>query len=247
MKYVAITGASAGIGAALAREFASRGCHVGLMARRTDRLQALADELSGQYPQQTFVVQQVDVACLDSVPVAVQAVAKKLGDLDVMVANAGVTAVHRTGKDDIHDEYQVVQVNLLGVMATIDAAASVFRKRGGGQLVAISSIAAFRGIPGSAGYSASKGAVSTYLDTVGMELSRYKIGTTLIHPGFIETELVPGMDRYPFVIPAQKAARIMVDAIAARRQELTVPAWPWRILRPLMRVMPGSVMLKMFR
>lgn len=247
MQYVAITGASSGIGAALAREAARRGAHVALLARRIERLQALADELQKTYPEQRFVVRSLDVAALDSIAPALHEIRDALGGLDTVIANAGITAVNRVGAGDFSKDEQVIQVNLLGAMATLDAAAALFRQQDSGRLAAVSSIAAFRGIPGSAAYSCSKAGLSSYVDTLSLELAKHGIGTTLIHPGFIETELAPGMDRYPFVIKADKAAQKMMDAIVAGKREVTVPGWPWRFLRPAMGLIPGSLVLKLFR
>lgn len=244
---VAITGASSGIGEALVRECARRGASVGLLARRGDRLEALAARLREQYPDQRFVVQSLDVTDLDAVGLALDHVHEALGDLDMVIANAGITAVNRTGAGDFGKDAKVIQVNLLGLMATVDAAARIFRARGGGRIVGISSIAAFKGIPGSAAYSASKSGATGYLKTVGMELHKHGIGVTVIHPGFIETELVPGMDRYPFVIPAEKGARVIVDAAARGKRDRVVPRWPWVLMRWLTPLLPDGLMLRLFR
>jgi short-subunit dehydrogenase len=247
MQAVAITGASSGIGEALALECARRGAHVGLLARRTDRLEGLANKLREQFPGQTFAVEALDVADLDAVAPALERVRETLGDLDTVIANAGITAVNRTGAGDRSRDDKVMQVNLLGAMATMDAAARIFRERGGGNLVGVSSIAAFKGIPGSAAYSASKAGLTQYLKTVGAELSKHNIRVTVVHPGFIKTELAPNMERYPFVIPAERAARIIINAVKRGKRDLVVPAWPWQLMRWVSPLVPDSVMLKMFR
>lgn len=247
LEAVAITGASSGIGEALARECARRGANVGLLARRGERLEQLAARLREQYPDQRFAVRTLDVSDLDAVAPALEDIRQALGDLDTVIANAGITAVNRTGAGDFRRDEAVIRVNLLGLMATVDAAARIFRARGGGHVVGISSIAAFKGIPGSAAYSASKSGVTAYLKAVAMELHKHGIGVTVVHPGFIETELVPGMEKYPFVIPAQKGARLIVDAAARGRGDLVVPRWPWTLMRWLTPLLPDGLMLRMFR
>lgn len=247
MKAVAITGASSGIGEALAHECARRGASVALLARRADRLEALAGELRKQYPEQTFTTRSLDVTERAAVAPALEAVRAELGDLDTVMANAGMTAVNRTGAGDPARDEAVTAVNLLGGMATVDAAARIFRERGGGQLLGVSSIAAFLGIPGSAAYSASKAGFSRYLDTVRMELAKHHIGITSAHPGFIKTELAPGMEQYPFVISAEKGARIMVNALVRGKKDVTVPAWPWALVRRLAPLVPDSLVMRAFR
>lgn len=244
---VAITGASSGIGAALARALAADGASLALLARRADKLQALAAELSAQYPQQTFFVQTLDVAHSAAILPALTAAKAALGGLDTVIANAGVTAVNATGKGDFAKEQQLLEVNLIGGMATCDAAARLLREQGGGRIVGIASVAAFCGIPGSAAYSASKAGFGHYLETIRLELSRKGIVVTAIYPGFINTELAPGMANMPFVIDADKAARAMLRAIRAGKRRAIVPAWPWRLLLPFLSWVPERLLTSMFR
>ncbi len=247
MKAVAITGASSGIGEALARECARRGASVALLARRADRLEALAGELRQQYPDQRFSTRSLDVTERTALAPALEAVRAELGDLDTVMANAGLTAVNRTGAGDPARDEQVTAVNLLGGMATVDAAARIFRERGGGRILGVSSIAAFLGIPGSAAYSASKAGFTRYLHTVGMELGKHNIHITTAHPGFIKTELAPGMEKYPFVISADKGARIMVQALLRGKKDVTVPAWPWALVRRVAPLVPDALVMRAFR
>lgn len=243
---VAITGASSGIGAALARELAIKGADVALIARREDRLHALADELTAAYPSQSFPIHALDVAQTDAILPALEAVKHQLGGLDCVIANAGITNVNATGKGDFSADIHLFQVNLIGAAATCEAAARLFRQQGSGHIVGMASIAAFCGIPGSAAYSASKAGFGHYLVTLGMELRRQHIDVTAIYPGFIDTELAPHMDKMPFVIGAEKAAATMVKAIAAGKRRVIVPGWPWRLVLPALRWTPEALLLKMF-
>lgn len=235
-KTVIITGASAGIGTALAREFARRGYNVGLMARRADRLEALAAELRKGGTKVEIGI--VDIARDETVHAAVDALREKLGELDVFVANAGITTINRTGAGDITRDKEVFAVNLIGAIASLDAAAKYFRAKKRGHLVGISSIAGITPIPGSGSYSASKAALSSWLRAAGVELRKHGISVTAIHPGFIKSELVPEMEKYPFIIEAEPAAKQMVDAIEAKKSSVIVPWWPWAPMLALGKVLP---------
>jgi hypothetical protein len=137
-------------------------------------------------------------------------------------------------------------VNFIGAIATLDAAAKHFRAQKSGHLVGVSSIAGMKPIPGSGTYSASKAALSMWLRAARAELAKHGIEVTTIHPGFIRTELVAGMEKYPFVIEADAAARTMVDAIEAKKASVIVPAWPWKYLLPLANLLPDKLAGKMF-
>ena len=107
-------------------------------------------------------------------------------------------------------------------MATIDGAARIFRQQGKGTAVGISSVSAFKGIPGSAAYSASKAGFSSYLDTTRIELKKHGISVVAVHPGFVKTDIAPNMEKYPFVISAEKAAKDIVNAIKKKKRRLVI-------------------------
>lgn len=247
MERVAITGASSGIGAALARALAAEGASLALLARRGDKLKALADELSARHPGQTFFIQELDVARVADILPALKQASAALGGLDTVVANAGVTNVHAAGKGELTAEIRLLETNLIGAIATCDAAAALMREQGFGRIAGVASVAAFAGIPGSAAYSASKAGFGHYLETIRMELHRKGIQVTAIYPGFVKTELAPGMEKMPFVIDADTAAKSMVKAMRAGKRRLIVPAWPWRLVLPVLGWVPERVMTGMFR
>jgi short-subunit dehydrogenase len=246
-KSVVITGASSGIGAALAREFANRGYNIALCARRVEKLESLKQELSQKNSHIQVISAALDVNDLETVPTVLNDLKLSLGNIDIVVANAGITGVRRTGTGDLTIDKSILQTNLYGAIATIDAAVAIFREQGFGHIVGMSSFSAFRGIPGSAAYSASKAAVTNYLQAVGTELYRKKdIKVTVIHPGFIRTEIDDNIDKFPFVIDADKAAKTMVNAIEKGKTDIVVPSWPWAILRKVMPKLPESVIAKIF-
>lgn len=244
---VAITGASSGIGAALARELAAGGASLALLARREDKLKALADELAQRYPGQTFVAQELDVSRVADIKPALQAAKAALGGLDTVITNAGVTSVHAAGKGDLAEDIHLLEINLIGGIATCDAAAALMREQGFGRIVGMASIAAFVGIPGSASYSASKAGFGHYLETIRKELHRKGVQVMAIYPGFIKTELAPGMEKMPFVIEADAAAKTMIKAMRAGKHRLIVPAWPWRLILPIMGWIPERITTKALR
>ena len=243
---IVITGASSGIGAALAIEFAQRGFNLALCARRTEKLTALKDSIESQYPACKVVTAALDVNELDTVPTVFKDLQQQMGTLDIVIANAGITGVRRTGSGDLSLDKKVLQTNLYGAIATIDASVAIFREQGQGHIVGISSFSAFRGIPGSAAYSASKAALTNYLQAVDVELFRKNIKTTAIHPGFIKTEIDENIDKFPFAIDADKAAKQMANAIVKAKKDVVVPSWPWNLLRHVMPRLPASVVAKVF-
>jgi short-subunit dehydrogenase len=243
---VLITGASSGIGKALAYECAARGMAVGLLARRVDVLNDIARDITERYPAANVHCEALDVADLDTVLPALEIAAQKLGGVDCVIANAGITGVNKTGAGDFSKDVRVIQVNLLGGMATVDGAARLFRRLGGGCIVGVSSVSAYRGIPGSAAYTASKAGFSNYLEAVRMELAKHRIKVIAVHPGFINTDLAPNMEKYPFVIAADKAATTIVKGIEAGRSNIIVPQLPWKLVSPVMPWLPDKVFDKVF-
>jgi short-subunit dehydrogenase len=242
---VFITGASSGIGKSLATELSRRGYDLGLMARRVDVLEELASKLRGDHGVRVAVA-ALDVAEDETVYGVVDSLREKLGGLDVMVANAGITAINRTGAGNIDKDKQVIAVNLVGAIATLDAAAKHFRAEKRGHLVGISSIAAFSPIPGSGTYSATKAGLTMWLRAARLELAKHGVAVTSVHAGFIKSELVPNMEKYPFVIEAEVGARAIADAIEARRDDVVVPAWPWKAILAASKLIPEKLLPKMF-
>jgi short-subunit dehydrogenase len=237
---VFITGASSGIGLALAREFAARGCNLALTARRTEAMEELARELQATDPTRVVYVQALDVTRYDDVSAALQAALLQLGRIDIVIANAGMGSRGRVGHGHFHKHRQIMETNVLGAMATSDAAVRLFKQQGAGRLVVIASVAAFRGLPGSSAYSASKAAIATYADAVRTELYGTNIGVCTIYPGYIDTPINQDIANRPFVISAARGAKLIADKIERGVQSAIVPAWPWLWVRWLAKVVPTS-------
>jgi short-subunit dehydrogenase len=238
---VLITGASAGIGAALAMEFARRGCALALAARRTDRLAAMEPDLRAAGAPLVLCV-SLDVADTASIGPAVRSAAERLGRLDVVIANAGVAHVTPAGKDKLAQVSETIGVNLIGAIATLEAALPILRAQGSGQLVGVTSVAGARGLPGFGAYSASKAGLHRYLQSVRAELRGTGIAVTELAPGFIDTDINRGFGSRPFVIPVEKGAAIMARMIERRVRHRWVPVWPWSVLASLMRVLPDALL-----
>lgn len=238
-----ITGASSGIGKALALEFAQRGYHLGLAARRLDKLEALRTEICLMPGCQNLQVEviELDVNKTDEVAPALHTLFNKLKKVDVAIVNAGVNKLTGVGRGQLADELGLMQTNLLGAIATVSAAVEWFKQTGGGHVVGISSLASLTPIPKQAAYCATKAGFSMYLDAAAIELKKYKIDVTKILPGFVKTEIVDDMDKFPFLVSAEQAAREMANHIEKRRSVGVVPGYPWKLLKPLLANMPSSV------
>lgn len=244
-KRILITGASSGIGEALAIQYAKQGCHLVLCARSLDKLITLQSvlEQSGAASVRCY---PLDVCQTEQVYSVIQQAQTALGQLDMVIANAGIGGSRRTGSGNLDVDNNVLATNLQGAIATIDAAVAVFKQQGHGHLVAMSSFSAYVGIPGCAAYSASKAALSNYVHAVRLELLKSPIQISVIHPGFIQTNIDENIHTYPFVIPAEKAAITMCKALSKGKKNIIVPAWPWRIFKWLLPLLPDAMIRKMF-
>lgn len=241
---VVITGASAGIGCALAFEFARRGYHLGLTARRLAVLEILRGELLAVHPQLKIEIATLDVDQDDSVAPVLHALFNALGGVDTVVVNAGINTFTRIGRGDFAKEKQVLQTNLFGAIATVNAAVEHFLVRGTGRIVGVSSLASLKGISKQGAYCASKAGFSLYLDAARAELRRKNIQVTTVLPGFVVTDIMPDIAKYPFAASASQVAREIVNATEKGKNIAVVPAFPWKWLRPLFGLIPDALWRK---
>ena len=219
-----VTGASSGIGWALAKRLAAEGCKVGLVARRREPLAKLAGEVAAAGGAAAFAVG--DVADREQTLRAIHEVAEKLGPVDLLVANAGVGAPTNLDPVNIGDVVKMFQVNTLGVIYSIEAVLPAMLKRGRGHLAAVSSLGSYKGLPGESAYCASKAAVNVYLEGLRIQLRDKGIAVTTILPGFVKTPMTDVNDfKMPFLIDADTAARRIVAALRRRRK---VYSFPWQ-------------------
>ena len=225
-----VTGASSGIGAQLARDLAGRGAHVALLARRLDRLEALADELGRTGITALPVV--CDVADRTSVENAIATVLRQLGHIDVPVNSAGY-ATHVLFKDqDVGDMERMVRTNVLGVVYTIKAVLPAMRARKQGWIVNLSSVAGKLGQPDEAVYSATKFAVAGLSEGLSYELTPLGIHVMTVYPALVRTEMFTDgvMDRMPTrakqsFMEAPAFTREVLRALGQGAFEVTVPSY----------------------
>ena len=236
-----ITGASSGIGRALAQEMARRGHALGLTARRMALLEQLRDELQAAHGKKLRVeLATLDVCQSAGVGKTLHELFARLGGIDTIVVNAGANDITHIGDGDLEKELNLIQTNLVGAIATINAATEHFLKRGKGHIVGISSLASLQPVATQAAYCASKAGFSMYLDSARIELKRKGIAITDILPGYIKTDIVEGVDigQLPFAIPVEQAAREMARLIEKRVKSGVVPAFPWKLARPFLGHLP---------
>ncbi|HEV2914334.1 MAG TPA: SDR family NAD(P)-dependent oxidoreductase [Pyrinomonadaceae bacterium] len=234
-KVVLITGASSGIGRSLARELAGRGATLGLLARREDALREIVSE--AEQAGGKAIALPVDVRDEEAVRAAAEELRDRFGHIDVLIANAGIGPT--TGAKDLRaaEVAEVININLLGAVNSVTAVMPSMIERGQGQLVAISSLAAYRGLPKSAAYCASKAALSAFFESLRLDLRGTGVDVTIIHPGFIKTALTEGRHaQMPYLMELQDATRKIVHAIEARKKSY---AFPWQ----LASVVRGAMLL----
>jgi short-subunit dehydrogenase len=226
-----ITGASSGIGWALARRLAAEGCKVGLVARRRDKLEALAKEID--QAGGTASVAAADVGDRGQTVAAIHDVAARLGPVDLLIANAGVGLPTLLEPMNTPDIEAMVRVNVLGVVYALEAVLPEMLRRGRGHVAALSSLAAYKGLPGESAYCASKAAVNVYMEGLRIHVRDKGIAVTTICPGFVHTPMTEMNEyRMPWVMSADEAARRIVRALHRRRK---VYNFPWQ-MRVVMRV-----------
>jgi short-subunit dehydrogenase len=223
-----ITGASSGIGAEMAREFSRRGYEVVLLARRADLLDQLAKELPNATP----------IACDVTDSTAVHDAVARSGPFDVAVANAGV-GVSAWAAKSVADAELMMRVNYFGMLYLFDAVMPSMMERRSGHFAGIASIAGLRGLPTSAGYSASKAAMQAFLDAARVELRSFGIRITTVNPGFIVTAMTDkNKFKMPFLMKADRAAKIIVDGIERGKRIVEFPL-PMSVAMRFARVLPA--------
>jgi short-subunit dehydrogenase len=237
-KVIFITGASSGIGAGLALAFAVKGANLGLLARRTDLLNEL--KLQCEARGGTARVFPCDVTDETAVASAACSLETEFGRIDVLIANAGI------GGNDPETRAlspsairKVFEVNLMGAVNAVHSVIPGMLKRNSGQLVAVSSLAGFRGLPKSAAYSSSKAAMTAFFESVRLDLIGTGVGVTVIQPGFIKTALTSGRAaKMPFLMELEDAIPLFINAIEKKKR---FAAFPWQLATIVRagRLMPG--------
>ena len=230
-----ITGASSGIGEALARRYAGPHSALGLIARRKPALEALAADLPGR-----SAIYPLDVSDEAALARAAEDFVARFGAPDLVIANAGVSVgTHGDDPGDVAKLRRVLEVNFVGLAATLAAFAPSMRAAGRGTLCGVASVSGLRGLAGAGAYCASKAATITFLESLRLELRGSGVSVVTVCPGYVDTPLTR-VNRYrmPFLLPADEAARRIARAIAARRRLAVIP-WQMALLSCVLRALPG--------
>ncbi len=220
-----ITGASSGIGRGMALEIARGGAILGLVARRLEVIDEVVREIETGGGKAKAL--PADVRKLDSISAAADSLRESFGPIDVLIANAGIGPTRDAADFSADEVAEVININVIGASNSVAAVVPEMIARGSGQLVAISSLAAYRGLPRSAAYCASKAAVSAFFESLRLDLEPRGIDVTIIHPGFIKTPLTHGRNvQMPYLMELDDAVEKMVRAIEKRRKRYS---FPWQL------------------
>src|SRR5437773_7075220 len=230
-KSVFITGASGGLGRGLALHYAREGATVHAVARRKDELEKLAQESPNIVP----VV--LDVQDTDKLVLTLH----RAEPLDMVIANAGIGQTTSARKIDWTVVKRIMDVNVIAATVTIAAALPAMVKRNEGHVVAVSSLAAFRGMPGNGAYCASKAALHTFMESMRVDLRRTKVRATTIYPGFVKTGMT-AKNKFPmpFLMELDDAVRVMTRGLARGAKTIAYPL-PLVAMVKTLHALPGGV------
>src|SRR5690349_21404449 len=236
-----VIGASSGIGAEIARQLGRDGCRVALVARRAEELEQVAAAIDGGSAARVYVH---DVTDFDDVPALFQTICRDLDGLDLVVYAAGVMPAIGPSEYAFAKDRPIVDVNLLGALAWLNEAAARFERARSGTIVGISSVAGDRGRRGNPAYCASKAAFSAYLEALRNRLARHGVRVVTVKPGPVATPMTEGMERLPFLIPVDRAAREILLAAQRGASVAYVPSL-WRPIMFLIRQLPSGIMSRL--
>ena len=241
-KTILITGASSGLGAEMARQFADLGYDLALCARRLDRLEDLKADLLERHPGCRIAVRALDVTDDEAVFTVFRSFAEELGTIDRVVVNAGVGKGAPLGTGRYEANRETAVTNFLGALAQTEAAMEIFRRQESGHLVMVSSMSAVRGMPRSmATYAATKAGVAHLAEGLRAELHGGPIKVTVLYPGWIASEMNEG-NKSPLLVSTEKGVRAMVEAIEKEKGSAHVPPLPWAPMSVVLRHAPLGVL-----
>lgn len=237
-----ISGASSGLGLALARHYLVQGAIVGVLARRGELLQSLSSE----FPNQVFCY-PLDVRDAAEMQHAAHDFMSRVGCPDIVIANAGVSVGTLTEyAEDIDSFQQLLDINVMGLVKTFQPFVAAMRVSGKGTLVGVSSVAGFRGLPGASAYSASKAAAISYLESLRVELRASGVKVVTICPGYIKTPMTK-VNPYPmpFILESDEAARRIALAIKRQTAFAVIP-WQMNLVGKVLKCLPNWLYDRLF-
>lgn len=248
---VLITGASSGLGEGMAKEFASKGYHLCLCARRIERLEALKSEIEQAYPKVNVYIAALDVNQHDDVFDVFERFKSEAGSIDKIVVNAGMGKGASLGTGYFAANRATAETNFVAALAQCEAAMGIFRAQERGHLVTIASMSALRGMPRAMTvYAATKAGLASMSEGIRADLLKTygknsPIKVTTLFPGYIRSEINEKVKNTPFMIGTEEGCRKLVKAIEKAPVKAYVPGWPWRIIGFLMKRLPLSWVLKL--
>ena len=250
MPTILITGASSGLGAEMARQFAAKGNDLALAARRVDRLEELRAEILAASPDTRVEIRALDVNDDDAVFEVFRGFAEDFGTLDRVIINAGLGKGAKLGTGKYYANKQTAMTNFVAALCQAEAAMEIFRAQKRGHLVFISSVSAMRGMPKSmAVYSATKAGVANLAEGLRSEMQAtpdLDIRISTLYPGYIRSEMNEHVENALFMVDTETGVHAMVDAIEHEKSDARVPTWPWWPLGTVVRYAPLGVIRKFF-
>lgn len=239
MKQIAfITGASSGIGYALAQQLAPKGYALALAARRADLLDALCQDVRQAGGE--AIALACDVGDQTQVKQAIAETVTRFGRIDMAILSAGIGGPTNAAEFKAEKFQRLLQTNLMGVAFCLEELLPVMRQQGSGTIAAISSLAGDRGFPGSAGYCATKAALSTLFDGLRVELKAQGVNLVTIEPGYVKTPMTESFGKMPFMMAADEAARLIINRLEQGDRVIRFPLAASAFMK-LMRILPVSL------
>ncbi|MGJ0119782.1 SDR family oxidoreductase [Williamsia sp. MIQD14] len=241
-----ITGASSGLGAEMARQFAALGHDLALCARRTDRLESLRAEILAAHPGRRIELAALDVTDDEAVFTVFADLHARLGGVDRVIVNAGSGSGAALGTGKQHANRRTAMTNFVGALSQTEAALELFRAQGRGHLVMISSVSALRGMrKAMTTYAATKAGVAAIAEGVRSENIR-GVEVSVIYPGYIRSEMNDHVEqKTKLMVDTETGVTAMVKAIEKRAHKAYVPTWPWLPVSLALKVLPLSVVRRM--
>lgn len=238
---VIISGASSGLGSALARHYAGLGATLGLIARRADLLETLAAELSGAS------IYVADVRDAGAMQAATHDFMRRHGCPDIVIANAGISRGTLTEYAEDREVFErILATNVIGMVNLFQPFISAMRTAGQGSLVGIASVAGYRGLPGSGAYSASKAAAISYLESLRVEMHGNGVSVITICPGYVATPMTANNPfRMPFLLTAEEVAEKIVR-ITENKMLFAVIPWQMAIVARVLKFLPNFLYDRLF-
>jgi short-subunit dehydrogenase len=239
-KTILITGASAGLGEEMARQFADLGYDLALCARRLERLESLKAEILGRHADRRVEVRQLDVTDDDQVFEVFKGFQADFGTIDRIIINAGLGKGARIGTGRYDANKQTAMTNFVAALAQAEAAMEIFRAQNAGHFVMISSMSAVRGLPKTlTTYAATKAGVAHLTEGLRVEFDGKPIKFTVIYPGYIASEMNDNAEQSaPMMSSTEKGVRSIVAAVEKEKDHAFVPPLPWAPLSVVMRHAP---------